>query len=138
RVPSNFDRDGGASYIERANQSVFVVAQIENREALEAIDDIVAIPGLDSVALGPMDLSASLGLMGQIEHPDVLAAIDHVIEAARKAGLWVGCGMGPNPDFAVKMARRGVHWLQVGGDYSYMIKSADQITSSIRSKLAAQ
>jgi 2-keto-3-deoxy-L-rhamnonate aldolase RhmA len=138
RVPSNYGRDGGRAYIERANQAVFVSVQIENREALEAIDDILAVPGLDSVVLGPWDLSASLGFMGELEHPKVSAAIDQVIEKARKAGLFVGAGMGPDSTFASKMAKRGIQWLQVGGDYSYMIQYANQMTSEIRARLATK
>jgi len=136
RVPSNYGRDGGKAYIEQANQAIFVAVQIENREALDAIDAIVAVPSLDSVALGPWDLSASLGFMGEVEHPQVLAAIDHVIERARHAGLVVGSGLGPDADYAVKLARRGIQWLQAGGDYSYMIGYADQMTAQIRSRLA--
>jgi 2-keto-3-deoxy-L-rhamnonate aldolase RhmA len=138
RVPSNYGRDGGRDYIERANQAIFVAVQIENREALSCIDEIVAVPGLDSVALGPWDLSASLGFPGELDHPQVMAAIDRVIEKARTAGLFVGTGMGPDANYAASMARRGVQWLQVGGDYSYMIQYANQMSSEIRSKLARQ
>lgn len=135
RVPSNYGRDGGKDYIERANQSIFTVVQIENREALDSIAEIVAVPGLDSVALGPQDLAASLGFMGDLEHPQVVAAIDHVIETARHAGLFVGTGMGPDPDYAARMAQRGVQWLQVGGDYSYMVAYIDQMSAAIRARL---
>jgi 2-keto-3-deoxy-L-rhamnonate aldolase RhmA len=138
RVPTNYGRDGGKAYIERANQAIFVAVQIENREALKCIDEIVAIPGLDSIALGPWDLSASLGFPGELEHPEVMAAIDLVIEKAGQAGLFIGSGMGPNADYATTMARHGVQWLQVGGDYSYMIQYAKQMTSEIRSKLGRQ
>lgn len=135
RVPSNYGREGGKTYIELANQAIFVSVQIENREALESIDDIVAIPGLDSVVIGPWDLSASLGFIGELEHPQVVAAIDQVIEKARKAKLFVGAGMGPEPSFASKMAMRGIQWLQVGGDYSYMIQNANRIILDIRDEL---
>lgn len=96
------------------------------------------MPGLDSVVLGPADLSASLGFTGDLEHPQVVAAIDHVIEKARKAGLFVGSGMGPDPTYASKMAKRGIQWLQVGGDYSYMIQYANQMTAEIRAKVSAE
>src|SRR5215207_3319783 len=136
RVPSNYGRDGGLAYIERANQAIFVAVQIENREALNCIEEIVAIPGLDSVTLGPWDLSAALGFPGELEHPEVLAAIDLVIEKAGQAGVLVGTGMGPNSSYAASMAKRGIQWLQVGGDYSYMIEYAQQMTAEIRAKLA--
>jgi len=136
RVPSNYGRDGGAEYVARANEAIFVAAQIENREGVAAIDEIVAIPGLDSIVLGPSDLSMSLGHPGNPEHPDVVSAIDHVIATARRAGLFVGSGMGPDANYAVTMARRGAQWLQVGGDFSYMIAYADQMTAHIRAGIA--
>jgi len=135
RVPSNYGRDGGDEYIERANKDLFVAVQIETVEALEALDDILTIPGLDSIVLGPWDLSGALGVLGDVEHPRVVAAIETIIAKTRAAGLAVGSGMGPDADYAYKMAKRGVQWLQVGGDYGYLIKCMDQITASVRERL---
>lgn len=132
RVPSDFGRDGGAAYVQHANASVFVAVMIETREALEALDDILAVPGLDSIVLGPMDLSGALGRLGDVEHPHVLAAIDQAIGKARAAGRYVGSGMGPDPDYAVRLARRGVQWLQLGADYSYLVAHMDQMTRRVR------
>lgn len=135
RVPSNYGRDGGSDYIQRANANVFVSVQIENTEALAAIDEIVRIPGLDSVVIGPWDLSASMGMLGDVQHPRVVAAIETIIARARAANLFVGAGMGPDADYAAVMAKRGVQWLQVGGDYSYMIGLMDHITASVHRQL---
>ena len=74
----------------RANREIFVAVQIENAEAFAALDDILPIEGLDSVALGPWDLSASLGLLGDVEHPTVIEAVDSIIARTRAAGLFVG------------------------------------------------
>jgi 2-keto-3-deoxy-L-rhamnonate aldolase RhmA len=136
RVPSRYGRDGGSDYVERANALLFVSVQIETREALEALDEILAIPGLDSVVLGPWDLSGALGRLGDVEHPEVVAALELVIEKARRAGKWVGSGMGVDPDYATTLARRGVQWLQVGGDFGYMVTMLDQTTRTLRARLA--
>ncbi len=135
RIPSNYGRDDGKEYIERANKNVFVVAQIENLEALGAIDDIVAVAGLDSVVLGPGDLSASLGMLGEVEHPRVLDALQTIISKARGAGLFVGAGLGSDPDYACLMAKYGVQWMGIGSDYGYLINYVDQTFSSIRTRL---
>ena len=134
RVPSNYGRAGGSEYIERANREIFVAVQIENADAFAALDGILAIPGLDSIALGPWDLSASLGLLGDVEHPTVVEAMDSIITRTRAAGLFVGAGMAPDARFAVNMARRGVQWLQVGDDCGYMILAMDQITEAMRAE----
>jgi 2-keto-3-deoxy-L-rhamnonate aldolase RhmA len=135
RVPGNYGRDDGPAYVQRANQNLFVSAQIENAEAYAALDDILAIPGLDSLVLGPMDLSGSFGMLGDVENPTVVKAIETVIAKTRAAGLVVGAGMGLNPDYAALMARRGIQWLQVGSDHSHMIHGMDTITAAIRARV---
>jgi len=137
RIPSNYGRDGGAEYIARANRDLFVSVQVENAEAFGALDEIVSVPGLDSVVLGPWDLAASLGHPNEPEHPEVAAALKTIIEKARGAGLYVGSGMGADPDYACLMAKRGVQWLQLGGDYDYIISQVGQITAQVRSRLGA-
>lgn len=135
-VASDYGRLGGADYPEIANRSLFVSVMIERVEAVEAIDDIVAVPGLDSVVLGPNDLSGSLGHLGQVEHPDVVAAMERVIAAAKAQGVPVGCGMPVDAEYAVLQARRGVQWLQIGGDINYMMNAVDDTMKAIRGKVA--
>lgn len=137
RVPSNYGRDGGATYIARANQELFVAVQIETAEALAALDDILAIPGLDSLVLGPQDLSGALGRLGDVEHPTVVEAMQTVINKTRASGRFVGAGMGTDVGYAATMAQRGVQWLQVGGDFGYMIEAMDGIAAGIRTRLGA-
>jgi 2-keto-3-deoxy-L-rhamnonate aldolase RhmA len=136
RVPSNYGRDGGSAYVARANADVFAAVMIETREAVEAIDEIVAVPGLDSVVLGPMDLSASYGMLGDVEHPTVVAALEHVISRALAAGCLVGCGMGVDSATAIRMARRGVQWAQMGGDCGYLIAHMDLLNREVRAGLS--
>jgi 4-hydroxy-2-oxoheptanedioate aldolase len=138
RVPSNYSRMSNQEYIAYANERVFTSVQIETKEALAAIDEIVAVPGLDSVVIGPMDLSGSLGFLGQMNHPQLETAIDTIIAKARAAGLSIGIGMGGDPDFAAKMIRRGVQWLQVGSDYSYMIQGIVTVRTALEARLAAK
>jgi len=136
RVPSNYGRNGGSEYIERANSSIFVAVQIETKEALEAIDDILGVPGLDSLVIGPWDLSGALGRLGDVHHPEVVAAIETIISKTRAAGLSVGAGMNADADFACIMAERGVQWIQLGGDFGYLVKFMDQITATVRARLS--
>lgn len=135
RVPSNYGRNGGNEYIDRANKNIFVAIQIETLEAFNAIDEILEIRGVDSLVLGPWDLSAALGMLGEIEHPKVVGAIETIIRKTRKAGLFIGAGMGPDAGYAYHMAKLGIQWLQVGGDFGYLIRTADEITFDIRKRL---
>lgn len=111
---------------------------VETVEAVDAIAEIVAVPGLDSIVIGPNDLSGSLGVLGDVEHPRVVAAMEEVIAKARAAGVYVGAGMGLDPDYAVTMARRGVQWLQFGVDVMLLIEAIDRLTADIRGKLEAR
>ncbi len=131
RVPSDYGRNANLELAVQSNASVFTAVQIETRSALEEIDDIAAISALDSIALGPWDLAASLGHIDDVTHPDVEAAIQHVIETATAAGKWVGSGMGDDPILASRYAARGMHWIQVGNDVDYLIRRMDQLQHGI-------
>jgi 2-keto-3-deoxy-L-rhamnonate aldolase RhmA len=132
RVPSDYGRVPTPEFTAAANREVFAAVMIETAEALAAIDEIVRVPGLDSVVIGPWDLSGALGMLGEVEHPQVVAAIERIIAAARKAGIFVGAGMGVQADYAVTMGKRGCQWVQVGGDHGYLVWAADRLVADIR------
>lgn len=77
-------------YIESANDQVAVIVQAEHATAVENIDAIVKVPGVDAVLLGPYDLSASLGKMGLIDDPVVTGAIARITAACQSAGMAMG------------------------------------------------
>jgi 2-keto-3-deoxy-L-rhamnonate aldolase RhmA len=134
RRPANYGRIGGTAYMNASNRDLFVSVQIENTSALDELDAIVKIPHLDSLVVGPYDLSLSMGI--QVTHPHLHDAIRRIVTAAHKAGLFVGIGMGASDQaFAARAVELGVNWLQVGSDYSYMVHFADNLFASIRARL---
>jgi 2-keto-3-deoxy-L-rhamnonate aldolase RhmA len=136
RRPSDYGRDGGDAYIKSADEQVFVAVQIENVDALGELDAIVATPGLDSVVVGPYDLSGSLGKLGRIDDSEVVAAIREIVRVARAAGRYVGFGAGPSEEEATRCFALGAHWVQCGGDFSYMVRFVDRLFAQIRSSTA--
>jgi 2-keto-3-deoxy-L-rhamnonate aldolase RhmA len=78
----NFD-----DYLNSANTKIALILQIEHIDAVEHVDDIVAIPGVDAIFIGPYDLSASMGLLGQTSAPEVIEAITRVRQACLKARI---------------------------------------------------
>ena len=138
RVASNYERNGGKEYLEWANQNIFVAVIIETVEALEALDDILKIPGLDSIVIGAWDLSGSLGMLGDVEHPKVASAIDTIISKTRAAGLSVGCGMPPDVAFASSMIKRGVQWILLWGDFIFLINYVNQLKASIKDSIKSR
>ena len=81
---SNFGRDG--AYVAQAAHEICVLVQVETREALDNLEAIAQVDGVDGVFIGPADLSASLGYAGQSTHPDMLATIDQAIARIRACG----------------------------------------------------
>jgi 2-keto-3-deoxy-L-rhamnonate aldolase RhmA len=102
-------REPIADYVERANRETLVVIQIETQDAVDAIDDYLAIDGIDVLFLGPTDLSQSLGHPGDLRHPDVLAAMDRVADAVVGSDKVLGIYAG-----SVDMTKE---WLERGARY---------------------
>lgn len=137
RRPSDYGRRSLANVVREANEQLFVVVQIENVDAIAEIDQIVRVPGLDSIAIGPFDLSASMGMLGQVNHPKVVEAIETAIAAAKNAGLYVGYGDEAKAENAVRSAKLGADWVQCGSDYAYLLQSATTIFDSVRKQMNA-
>lgn len=106
RRSSNYGRVGGPGFCLAANEEVIVIVQIEHIDAVNNLDEILAVPGLTSIVVGPNDLSGSMGHLGEPEHPDVLSAIDTVIAKARRSDVFVGIGIGPDLEVSSNGWRR--------------------------------
>ena len=122
----------GAEYVRNANREVMAIVQIEHNEAVERIDEIVAVPGIGLPLIGPYDLSASMGLMGQVTHPKVQEAIDRVLMASRKAGLPAGI-FGTSADEINGYIERGFQAILIGVDVAFLTAGAKGMLSQIRS-----
>ena len=83
-------REPLSAYVDRANRETLVVIHIETQEAVDTIDDYLAIDGVDVLFLGPTDLSQSLGHPGDTSHPDVQAALERVASAVVGSGVTLG------------------------------------------------
>jgi 2-keto-3-deoxy-L-rhamnonate aldolase RhmA len=131
RIPGDYGRRSVADVVRFANQDLFVSVMIETAEALEQIEEIVAVPGLDAIMIGPMDLSGAIARLGEVEDNMCIAAQERIISATLRAGLSVGAGMGANAEYARCLIQRGVQWLQVGSDYEYLIHYANLMRNNI-------
>lgn len=101
-------------YLEFANRERFVIVQIEDKEAVDCMEDIVATEGIDIVFLGPGDLSHSYGVPGEFTHPLVQDAIDKLAELCKKySRFW---GMPCGPDNAPALMAKGARFLAGGAD----------------------
>lgn len=136
-IPTNYCRDDAVRYKEQANEGLYVAVMIESVEAVEVIDEIVAIDGLDSVVLGLADLSSSLGMLPQVFDPKVMTCAEKVIEAACKVGKPVGIGRDTDADKIAQLAAMGVQWFQSGADCLYLVEFMDGLKQRVQAKLEA-
>jgi 4-hydroxy-2-oxoheptanedioate aldolase len=105
----------GADWYAEANEAVAVVCMVEGGDGLADLRRILAVDGLDAVLVGPVDLSHSLGLPGQVEHPAVLERVGQVIEAAAAAGVAVAV-FAPTAALARRWFGLGASLVAVGVD----------------------
>ena len=121
---SRYGRTPG--YLTKANDEICVLVQVETRSALSEIEAIAAVEGVDGVFIGPSDLAASLGHVGNPQHPDVQAAIKDAVTRLKKVGKPAGMLTGNEEE-----ARRYIEWgylfVAVGADVGLLAKNADAL-----------
>ena len=120
-----------AEYVETANERVTVIAQAEHAEAVENIEAIVQVEGIDAILLGPYDLAASLGKMGQVDDPVVVEAIGRVTQVTQAAGLPLGM-FGVNAAAVRQYAEQGYQLLVAGVDTMHLAGAANQALEELR------
>jgi 4-hydroxy-2-oxoheptanedioate aldolase len=117
----NGDADQGMcptkDYIDFALENTFLSVQVEDTDALDQVDEIAAVKGLDMIFLGPADFSQSIGLPGEIRHPKVWDAILRCSEACAKNGIYCGTpGLG-DPEYIRKLIANDVKFIAGPSDY---------------------
>lgn len=118
-------------YLTRAGESLTLMVQIESAQAVENVEAIVSTEGVDGIFIGPSDLAASMGVIGQQDHPDVVAAVEKSIAAGKAAGKYVGVNA-----FAEAAAKRyielGAHYVGVGADVSLLARGTEALAAKFR------
>lgn len=116
-------------YLADAASQVSVYVQIETAEGVGNAAAIAAEPGIDGVFVGPSDLAASMGLLGQQTHPDVVAAMHRAFAAVRATGKPVGVNAF-DPDIAKAYAAAGAAFLLVGADVALVARASERLAAS--------
>jgi 2-dehydro-3-deoxyglucarate aldolase len=116
--------------IETANDTTAVIVQVEHIQAVENIDGIVAVPGVDAVLIGPYDLSASMGIPGQVADPRVKEAIEKVRLACQKTGMPLGIFTASVP-FARECAKNGFTLIAVSTDTLMVVDASRKLLQDL-------
>jgi 2-dehydro-3-deoxyglucarate aldolase/4-hydroxy-2-oxoheptanedioate aldolase len=119
------------NYFKRAHEEICVIVQIETVSAFEHLEAIASVPGVDSIFIGPSDLSASMGLLGDVSNAAVQEKLAAAAQTCKKLGK--PCGIiGFNPEMAKKFLGYGFSWIAVGSDMSLMVSRGQEYLAAMR------
>lgn len=110
-------------YLEHMNRNTTLFVQIESRAALGRLDQILAVPGIDVALMGPADLSISLGVPGQAQDPQMLAAQERLVGTCGRAGVAAGIHWGDR-DYLLAAYQAGMRVIMCGNDLGFFASGA--------------
>lgn len=116
------------------NDNTLVICMIESRAALDNIEEIAAVPGVDILHIGSNDLSSDMGIVGELTHPQIKAAFERVVAACHKHGKIAGIGGlagadTKNYDYAIKL---GARFMSAANEWALMIAAGKERVKAIR------
>lgn len=117
-------------YVALSNQETLVVAHCETTTCMENLDEILTLDHIDVIFIGPMDLSQSLGVMGEANHPKVVESIEMIIKKVLSVGKAVG--IVSSPAQASEYIAKGVQYLLISTDQGMIAASAQKIVADIK------
>lgn len=128
---------GGADYPQHANDTIVTFAMIETAQALDNLEDILSVPGLDAIYIGPSDLSLALGCKPTFDDldPKAAEAVEHILSRAKAHGLVAGIHNG-SPEAALKRIAMGFQFVTVSSDARLMAAGAQQVMATMRAAQA--
>jgi len=119
------------NYFRLANQHVGVIVQLETPQALAQIDEIADIEGLDALFIGPADLSAAMGHIGQFTHPEVMDAMARAVQRCKALGKPVGT-LGGSPETVAQYRAMGFDYVAVSSDIGFIMRAAQAALAALR------
>lgn len=121
---------GDKEYLESIDDSLVKIIQIEHRKGVENIDSILDVPGIDAVVVGPYDLSGSMGILGQLLHPDMLAACKKIVERCKAHHVACGPSIGQGNEELLRF------WLGLKPDFMFCGDELSFVKSGTESTIA--
>jgi 2-keto-3-deoxy-L-rhamnonate aldolase RhmA len=124
-----------SDYGARANDSITRMIQLETPQAIERLEEIAAVDGVDALFMGPGDLSAAMGQLGNMAHPELQAALKSCAERARVIGKPIGI-VGPTPEMVQKFIDYGYNYVAIASDMGMMMRQANAFFAAMKPALA--
>lgn len=129
---AGFEAHPPAELMPALNASTFLVLMIESPEGVDNADAIAALPGVDALLIGTADLTAEMGIPGQVEHPDVVAAYETVLAACARHGKHPGMGGVYAPAAMKRYVDMGMRLILAGSEFSFMMAGARAQAQAVR------
>lgn len=123
RAHTNYNPCGLTDYMKNANRKTILLTQIETREAVENVNEIAAVPGVDALIVGPSDLSSDLGEPGNLKAPELLRCADLVTKAARRNHKCCGT-VASDPDYLHTCQDMGMNIFSISSELGMILKGA--------------
>ena len=131
----DFNQQPIADVASTINKNMLIVIMLESPEAIDNVDSIAAVDGVDVILIGTNDLCMEMGIPGDYSNPKVKDAYIKVIEACKKYGKTPGMGGVYNEELMSEYIKMGMRFILSGSDLSFMMQSASQRSNKLRSFL---
>jgi 4-hydroxy-2-oxoheptanedioate aldolase len=119
------------NYLKNATQEICLLVQVETKSALERIEEIASVDGIDGIFIGPNDLAASFGHIGNWAHPEVQSALEDAVRRLKKIGKPAGI-LTPNEEEAKRFIQWGYTFVAVGADLGLLARGADALAKRFK------
>lgn len=124
------------NYLNSANDGIALIVQLETPQAVAQLEAIAAVPGVDALFLGPADLSASMGHVGQLTHPAVFELMQDAARRGRALGMPVGT-VGGTPELVTRYIDSGFDFVAIASDLGLLMRSAQGALAALRPQVDA-
>lgn len=125
------------NFLKTANDSVAAILQLETPEAVDQLEAIAAVPGVDALFLGPADLSGAMGHPGQLTHPEVMALMTRAVQRCKAVGKPVGT-VGGTPEVVSQYRAIGFDFVAIGSDLGLMMRACQGAIAALQAPAASQ
>ena len=122
----------GTNITNQLNEESLVVVHVEGTRGIENLEEIVSVPHIDVIFLGPYDLSQSLGIPGQVRDPRVIDLMKSAVQTIRNAGKAAGT-FADNPEAAKQWRDAGVQYVALGVDVAIFLRACEALVKAVRS-----
>lgn len=121
------------NYLQHANDNMGVIVQLETPQALQNLEAIASVEGVDALFIGPADLSAAMGHLGQLTHSAVLDQMNRAVERAKGARKPIGT-LGGTPEVVAQYRAIGFDFVAIASDLGLLVRGAQQAISALRTQ----